>query len=200
VPPNAPPPPDELTRILREQDWETVRAVLFAVARRRTGSHAAAEELADAVIADCCDPDASPWNPNGSLDLKTHALYVLRDKLSAERKKQRVRDNPRNVAAAQEKGPHPVDPEQAHAVAAEDARRESILGRARARLREPLDVAVFDLSVDGKDKPADQVKELGRPIEDIRRARERVKYAIGAAIEEDEASSWQSATARPKTS
>jgi hypothetical protein len=164
VPPNAPPPPDELTRVLREQDWETVRAVLFAVARRKTGSHAAAEELADSVIADCCDPDAAPWNPNGSLDLQTHALYVLRDKLSAERKKERVRSDPRNAAAAHEKGPHPVEPEQAHAIAAEDARRERILERARARLRDPLDVAVFDLSVDGMDKPADQAIERSWPV------------------------------------
>jgi len=33
------------------------------------------------------------------------------------------------------------------------------------------------------DKPADQASRVGRPIEDIRRARERIKYALRVAID-----------------
>jgi hypothetical protein len=52
---------------------------------------------------------------------------------------------------------------------------------------------------DGVQKPADQAKLLGRPIEVVRRARERIKYALRAAIEEEEAS-WKPANELPKKS
>jgi hypothetical protein len=57
----------------------------------------------------------------------------------------------------------------------------------------------LNLSLEGVDKAAEQAARLALPIEDIRRARERVKYAIRAAID-DEASLWKNATDPLKTS
>ena len=70
---------------------------------------------------------------------------------------------------------------------------------ARARLSDPLDSDVLDLSLEGIDKAAEQAARLAVPIEGIRRARDRVKYALRAAIDEEE-SPWKSAVGPPKKS
>jgi hypothetical protein len=195
-----PPSPEELDRILRAQDWGAVRArlVLFAMAVTRSAHRA--EELADAVIVDCCDPQATPWNPNGGLDLVVHALRAMRDRLSAERKKYLVRTDPRNVSVVRELTPPPPSPEDQLADARRQARDDRVLAGARDRLKEPLDRQLLDLLLDGVDKPAAQAARLRQPIEAIRRARERVTYALRAARKKDEAASWKHASGRPKRS
>src|SRR5258708_15877681 len=82
--PTPPPPsPEELARILRAQDWATLRVRLFHMARKRTESRDLARDLADALIADSSDPQAYPWNPNAQPRLKRHAFSLLRANLSA---------------------------------------------------------------------------------------------------------------------
>ncbi|HEV3189799.1 MAG TPA: hypothetical protein VGY54_04840 [Polyangiaceae bacterium] len=197
--PTPPPPsPDEMARILRAQDWATLRARLFHVARKRTKSRDLATELADAVIADCCDPEASPWNPNAEPDLTRHAFWVLRNKMSAERKKLNVRENPVNVTTVEIMVPRPADPAHSLQRAQEQASAARIVAAARARLHDPLDLQVLELWLDDIDKPADQAAQLAKPIEEIRRSRERLKYALQVAKDQEEATSWKPGKSLPK--
>ncbi len=177
----------ELDRLLRAQDWGDIRARLFRIAHSWTGSREQAEELADAVIVDGCDPLAAPWDPSEQPDLLRYAVGMMRRRLSAERKKQRVRQDPKNVATVAALGPRATDAAQGLEDAERQWRDDRLFRAARDRLSDP-DRLVLDLWRDDIDKPADQAARLGLPIEDIRRARERIKYALRAAITDDEAS------------
>jgi len=194
-----PPPPSEMQRILREQDWRRVRVLLASIARRKGRSTDAAKELADAVIVACCDPEDTPWNPNEEPDLARHATYCMRDKLSAERRRDKVRRAPKNIATAVLLAPESPEPGMLLERAERRARDERILANASERLKEPFDRELLEHMRDGMQKPADQAKLTGRPIEVVRRARERIKYALRAAIEEEEAS-WKPASDLPKKS
>jgi hypothetical protein len=198
--PPPPPPLEELDRILRAQDWGSLRARLFRFAFRVTRARARAEELADAVLVDCCDPQGAPWNPNAGLGLVVHALRTMRSRLSAERKKHLVRTDPRTVAAVRDLAAPARTPEDRLDDAERRARTDRIVAAARARLSGRIDRGLLDLSLDGVDRPADQAARLGLPIEDIRRARERVKYALRVSLDEDEAASWTPASGHPKRS
>src|SRR5260370_38571947 len=190
--PTPPPPsPEEMARILRAQDWATLRVRLFHMARKRTESRDLARELADAVIADSCDPEAYPWNPNAEPSLERHAFWVLRDKMSAERKKHNVRENPVNVTTTRNLYLPPRDPGQSLQRAQEQARAARIVDAARASLNDPLDLQVLELWLDDIGKPADQAEQLGKPIQEIRRSRERPKHALRVAIDQEEAASWK---------
>jgi hypothetical protein len=76
---------------------------------------------------------------------------------------------------------------------------ERVIEAARARLSGEIDERVLDLSLDGIDKAAQQAARLAVAIEEIRRARDRVKYALRAAIDEEE-SLCLSAAGPPKKS
>jgi hypothetical protein len=185
----APRPPlaeTDLDRLLRAQDWGDIRARLIAIACSWTRSRDEAEELADAVIIDCCDPLAAPWQPSAQPDLLLHAMSVMRSRLSAERKKKRVRADARNVGTLVELAPRSPDAAELLEDAERRERDDRILGAARRRLSDS-DRVLFDLTCEGIDKPADQARRLVRPIQDIRRARERIKYALRAAIKDKEA-------------
>jgi|HubBroStandDraft_2_1064218.scaffolds.fasta_scaffold585715_1 hypothetical protein len=173
--------------MLREVDWADARVKLFAAALKVTHSKARSQELADRVILLCFDPEGKPWNPNAQPDVRKHALYVLKNVLSSDRKKYLVRTHPKNTATVELLLPRTLDPSERLEQAQRSARDARVMAATRARLSEPLDGELLGLSLDGIDKPAEQAARLGRPIEDIRRARERVKYALRAAIEEDEA-------------
>jgi hypothetical protein len=135
---------------------------------------------------DCCDPLAAPWLPGEQPDLVLHAMSVMRNRLSAERKKGRVRADARNVTTVIELAPRAPDAAEILEEAERRERSDRILGAARRRLSDS-DRALFELTCEGIDKPTDQARRLGLAIEDIRRARERIKYALRAAIEDDEA-------------
>jgi hypothetical protein len=194
---NPPPPSNEMQRILREQDWPGVRALLVRIARQKGRSTAAAEELADEVIVACCDPEDTPWNPSEEPDLLRHAAYCMRNKLSADRKRSKVRKAPQNVTTARLLAPQSPEPGHLLERAERRARDERILAGANERLTDPFDRELLEHMRDGLQKPADQAARLGRPIEVVRRARERIKYALRAATEEEEAS-WKPASDLPK--
>jgi hypothetical protein len=200
--PTPPPSPEDLDRILRAQDWGRVRARLFAFARSITHSPSQSQELADAVLVECCDPDATPWNPNAEPDVAVHALRAMRNKLSAERKKHLVRNAPKTIDTVRSLAPAARTPEERLDGDEQQTRAERIIAAARERLSEPLEHELLELSLDDVDKPADQAARVGRPIHEIRRARERVKYAIRAATDEDEseAASWKIASGHPSKS
>jgi hypothetical protein len=113
-------------------------------------------------------------------------MSVMRNRLSAERKKGRVRADARNVTTVIELAPRAPDAAEILEEAERRERSDRILGAARRRLSDS-DRALFELTCEGIDKPTDQARRLGLAIEDIRRARERIKYALRAAIEDDEA-------------
>ncbi|MGA2451078.1 MAG: hypothetical protein ABTD50_20655 [Polyangiaceae bacterium] len=198
-PPASSLPDNDIDSILRAQDWSGLRKRLVAVALTSRSTHCRAEELADIVIVDCCDPRGRPWNPSREPDLARHALRLLGNLMSAERRKDKVRLDPRNVAALSELGSTSVTPAQALDDAERRARDIRVIEAARARLSDPLDSDVLDLSLEGIDKAAEQAARLAVPIEGIRRARDRVKYALRAAIDEEE-SPWKSAVGPPKKS
>jgi hypothetical protein len=185
--------PPDFDRVLRAQDWEGLRKRLYAIAKWRKLSSFQASEIVDAVIVDCCDPNASPWNPNVEPDLVRHALRVLGNRLSDERRKDLVRSDPRNVAVVSELTAPPATPDQLLEDVEKRARDDRVIELTRAHLSGGVDAQVFDLSLDGIDGAAEQATRLQLPIDDIRRARKRVKYAIRAAID-DEASLWTNAS------
>lgn len=193
-------PQEELDRILRAQDWGALRKRLFGLAYFWTRSRPVAEELADQVIVDCCDPRAKPWNPIEEPDLAAHAVRVMGNLLSAERKKREVRKDPVNVATVRELAPRPGTPEQEFDAAENRARDERVLAASRKELSDEFDRRLLDLWVDGIDKPAAQAVRLECRIEDIRRARERIKYAIRSAVDKDKAPRWKNEAAHPKKS
>ncbi|MDP9036753.1 MAG: hypothetical protein M3O50_18295 [Myxococcota bacterium] len=184
--PRSRPTQADLDRLLRAQDWGDIRARLVRIARSWTGPCEDAEELADAAIVDACDPLAAPWDLSEQPDVLRHAVGLMRRRLSAARKKQRVRADPKNVAAVAALGPGVLDPAQQLEDAERQERDDRVFRAARERLSE-LDRVMLDLWRESIDKPADQTIRLGLPIEEIRRARERIKYALRAAIEDDEA-------------
>jgi len=198
-PPASLSPKQGMDEILRAQDWSGLRKRLVAVARSARMPHSRAVELADIVIVDCCDPQGRPWDPTREPDLARHALRLLGNLVSAERRKDRVRRDPRNVAASSELGSSSATPAQILDAAERRAFDERVIEAARARLSGEIDERVLDLSLDGIDKAAQQAARLAVPIEEIRRARDRVKYALRAAIDEEE-SLCLSAAGPPKKS
>jgi hypothetical protein len=198
--PTAPRPPQhELDRILRAQDWASLRKRLFCIAFAVTQSRSLSEELADMVIVDCCDPSANPWNPASEPDLVPHALRRLRDRWSAERRKLRVRQDARNIATVRELGQPPATPDEILNDAASQARSDRVIAAARERLSCEVDRRLLDISLDGVHKPAEQAARLSLPIQDVRLARMRIQYALRTAIDEEE-SPWTHANVRPTIS
>jgi DNA-directed RNA polymerase specialized sigma24 family protein len=181
--------------LLRAQDWRALRARLFRYAHCVTHDRVHAEELADAVLVGCCDPEGTPWDPIEAPDLLAFALRVLRDRLSLQRKASRVRQDPRTVAALALGAAPPRTPEEALQEAQHAARRRRLIEAARACLSEALDEQVLALSLDGVDRPSEQAARLGVPVEEVRRARERVKYALRAAMAKHDEASDGEATA-----
>jgi len=198
---------EEMADILRAQDWGRIRAVLFVHARKKGRSAAEAEELADAIIVAACDPDdeSGAWNPNERPDVMHHVHSVLRDRLSADRKRRivRARDKTKENLKLLATPPPPPDPSQLLERRRRQERDDRIVAAAIEQLAQPFDRKLLEaMRRSALLKPAAQAKEFNRPIEEIRRARERIQYALEAATaeqeKEEEAARWKRENSRPK--
>lgn len=155
-------------------EYERAYAAAVALARgltRGEGAHVAEEIAQDAMVA-AFDPARSPWKQDKPLEV--HVLNVARGLCGNRRKGQKVRDNPKNAAAVEEKGQRSALPADARVrvaerIAREDARAQVMLGRLTGL---PRDVLL--LILDGIVDPEKQAAILGKDVKQIYKARARI--------------------------
>jgi hypothetical protein len=157
-------------------DWREVarRLTLFAFRRLGRGAQQSdAEELAQEALRRFLDPNYAGWDRSVEPDLLRHLGSIVNGLVSnrvqrAKRRQDVTLDNADLVAH---------ENSDSRLVAADHVRH--LVLRIRAALEDdPQAERVFELMLDGVDRPAEQATELGIPASDLYKIRRRLLAAI----------------------
>jgi DNA-directed RNA polymerase specialized sigma24 family protein len=178
--PSPDPPSSDAAALVPAKDWPRIRAEMVRFACRLARSRGAADELVQEAVARVIDRERDPWDPETEPLLAKHMMRIIENIARGNRAKVAVRRDPRNVAAVEERTiRRPESPEDAALGAEGEREARGTLDEVKAELAgDAPALEVVDLSERGVDRPADQAAATGRPIEEIRNARRRVRRAI----------------------
>jgi DNA-directed RNA polymerase specialized sigma24 family protein len=160
---------------LAKLDVGRVYAQISKYARYRARSQDRGAELAQRVFAEAVDPERSHWDPERDPDLARFLVGRVNGALAAERKKRRVRADPRAVASIEaryygaELGPDEQMEERQRAT-----HTAAMLRAAFEGYGDELERKVLEQYEDGVLTAAEQARALGVDIGDVYRARRRI--------------------------
>ncbi len=122
-------------------------------------------------------------------------MRVMDNVLRVQSKNERLRSAPRILAKLEDRTPR-ATPEDEALERETDAQALRLLERIEERLAEDwLARAVIGAVRDGIDQPAAQAVALGQPIEEIRKARNRLQYAFDVVVAAEHAAAAEEETA-----
>jgi DNA-directed RNA polymerase specialized sigma24 family protein len=186
--------------VLEEVAKPRVRTRLHKIALLYTGSDATAEDLVAEALARACDPDRAPWSPEKSPFL-THMTFVIRKTWYRSMRKASVQLEILDGGIAQDErtvSPEPRADDELHR-RRELALHEAILEEVVTEIEDefPLVRPICELGVQGVEEPAEQAKELARPVEEIYRAIKALKrHARQARADRDQREQRRMASVR----
>jgi DNA-directed RNA polymerase specialized sigma24 family protein len=160
---------------LAKLDIGRVYAQIAKYARYRARSQDRGAELAQRVFVEAFDPQRSPWDPERDPDLTRFLIGRVNGALAGERKKERVRADPRAVASIETRyyGAE-LGPDEQMEERQQSTHTVAMLRAAFEGYGDELERRVLEQYEEGVLTAAEQARVLGVDIGDVYRARRRI--------------------------